>query len=498
MTRAPIDTAALVFALASALLAAAPLAWLVRSWSEPAYASDGWAHAGLLGLLVALGLASGRPRHDAPRPPVLALLIGAALVRLAGQVLAINLLSALALALDVLALARLARLDARPVALSPLWLAGLFLFALPLHGVVERAIGFPLQLVSAAGACGLLAPLYDDLACAGTRITVDGLDVLVDLPCSGASGLVTMLALATAANAVLRPRLLTGCLALGAALGLALGANVLRIALLAAGLVEREALGLDVMAEPWHAGIGLAALALGARPLALFYRPRPAPPSVRGASGRRLPAPLRLAGGGLALAAALAIVSAEGRPLATSGAVAAPALPGQIAGRRAEPVALAPIEAVYFTRYGGRAAKARYGALGLNVVATRSALRHLHGPETCLRGLGYEVRPLGTRVEDGVPSAVFRAEAPDGRVWRVDVTYVSEHGRTASSVAEAVWHWFRAPGTAWTAVQRLTPADLPDAERRALDRAALAALDVGAGRAASDPGAGPASPLAAR
>ena len=38
-------------------------------------------------------------------------------------------------------------------------------------------------------ACALLSGFYDDLVCQGTRIVVKGVDVLVDLPCSGAQAL---------------------------------------------------------------------------------------------------------------------------------------------------------------------------------------------------------------------------------------------------------------------------------------------------------------------
>ena len=80
--------------------------------------------------------------------------------------------------------------DRRVRAVSPFWLAVGFAFALPLERILQRSIGFLLQEVSAQGACGMLSVFFNDVRCAGVRITVDGADVLVDLPCSGARSLI--------------------------------------------------------------------------------------------------------------------------------------------------------------------------------------------------------------------------------------------------------------------------------------------------------------------
>ena len=404
---------------------------------------------------------------------MIGLLVLAAAIRLAGQIFAINIASALALAVDIYALTALLRLQDRPFALSPLWMAALFVFSLPVETVLQRALGYPLQLISADVTCLMLKAGYADVACEGVRIRVDGFDVLVDLPCSGASGLVLTLAFFVGLNAIHRPRLHVAMLAGVGVLSLAVIGNSLRIAILAIGLTA----GWDVMAEPWHSAIGMFTLALTLAPLALWYRPQSAPRRAISLNLPNLPAPARLAAGIALIAGAAAIVSQRATPVDISGEVQTRALPAQLAGWRGEATPLAPIERAYFQTYGGDAQKAQFGPLGLNIVSTTSPLRHLHAPEICLRGMGYRVRFLGTRFE-GAPSAIYRAESPDGEVWRVAVSYASDAGDVTPSVGEAIWRWMTGQGGSWSSVQRITHWDLNDRDRARLDAAALAALDI--------------------
>src|SRR5262245_48701246 len=101
-------------AAAALVLAADPVRWLVATWSDPAYDSNG-----LLVFLAAAGLlawSATSPVADRA-PPRHSLAIGlialSASVRLAGQVLAINTVGALCLVLDVYALGLLLGLGAR-------------------------------------------------------------------------------------------------------------------------------------------------------------------------------------------------------------------------------------------------------------------------------------------------------------------------------------------------------------------------------------------------
>lgn len=465
------------------VLAAEPLAWLVNSWLDPSYASDGlWVFL-LFAALLLWSLTS--PRQPVATPAgqrlALGLLLASALARLTGQLLAINLIGALTLVVDVYALGRLLALDQRRRALSPFWLALLFACALPLERMLQRTLGFALQQLSAWSACGLLTRIDQAIRCDGTRIQLPAETLLIDLPCSGVSALVLYAVVLCALLALARPGWRGGLLALAALPLTAWLANGLRILLLALGVLHPVA-GIEVMRQPWHELAGLLALLPG---LALLWwlfqaiqRPLPAVPSHGPAPGQA-----EAVGPGATLAAALGflplallIVTATPRPLDAGPRLEPPHAPRYLAGEYGQPVPLLAKEQAYFERFGGAASKVRYGERGLLLTRTASPLRHLHAPDECLRGLGFAVEYLGSHA-DPLPTAVYGATAPDGARWRVSVSFVGADGATASNVAEAVWHWLRRPQP-WMALQRIAPWDSPPANDLDWERQLLAALDL--------------------
>jgi exosortase/archaeosortase family protein len=393
----------------------------------------------------------------------------------ASEALGINVLGALTLAIDVGALAAWAGLGARRRTVSPVWLAVLFTFALPLERIFQRSIGYLLQSVSAAGACGLLSLGDGTVTCLGVRILMNGREALVDLPCSGSRGLIVLLGLFVTCAALTAPSLARVAAGLAITLVSALAANILRVMALAIGLAHPDSVGIDVTAAPWHEGIGVAALVVGAMPILFWARTVPARAGAPRAVGQ--PARSSPIGRWAALAfpaAALAVLAVPTRPIDVARPMPPLELPARIGATPGEPDTLTAREHDYFTRYGGAAARGRYGANALTLVQTSAPLRHLHAPDECLRGSGYKVRHVGTRFAP-VPTATYRAEATDGAVWRVEVTFISSRGELAASVGEAVWRWLHAPGTAWTMIQRITPWDVPDP---AFEAAALRALDL--------------------
>ncbi|NNF78998.1 MAG: hypothetical protein HKN05_13300, partial [Rhizobiales bacterium] len=114
----------------------------------------------------------------------------------------------------------------------------------------------------------------------------------------------------------------------------------------------------------------------------------------------RLPSPRwTLTGATCALLAALVITGLPRTALDVSAPASAQALPIALTGHLKRSVQLTPRERAFFNQFGGWSAKAEYGPHGLMLVNTSSPLRHLHGPEDCLRGLGYEVEYLGAAFE---------------------------------------------------------------------------------------------------
>lgn len=490
----------MIILLPAAILAVDPARWLVSTWRDPAYDSHGLLVATCLAAIVFWSWRS--PVRGGARPPAaraLWLLMISALVRAGGQISAINILAALTLIVDVYAVALLARLDQRARALSPAWLAVAFAFSMPLERMLQRTLGYGLQQISSDGACMILRSFYDHARCEGTRILLEGRDVLVDLPCSGARTLLLSLLAFVLSATVLRPR--RGIAAAGFLLTLAsaLFANMLRITVLAMGIAFPQAIGgLDVMAEPLHDVIGYLAIGIGLLPLLAWVRWSLARPASRPLAshsmnavdgGRTIHRFARLGGldrivrhnsVALALVAALAstaIVNLPRRAIDIAKPDTSLTVPEWLMGRQAQSIALSDAEVRYFTAFGGAAVKASYGANSLMLVRTTSPLRHLHAPDECLRGSGFDVRYRGISYTP-LPTAHYLATSPDGRTFRVDVSFVSDRGHVTGSVAVAVWHWLKRDARQWTAIQRISPIEMPLAEHQAFSAAMLFALGI--------------------
>jgi exosortase/archaeosortase family protein len=417
-----------------------------------------------------------------------------------GQIFAVNVLGAVAVAVDVYAIALLLDLNHRKNALSAGWLAVLFAFSLPIERILQRLIGFGLQHLSADGACLLLHGFFDSVQCAGIRILLAGRDVLVDLPCSGVRSITLLCLLYATLMCVFRPSWLRGLLIGGVTLASALLANVIRISFLATFIAFPEKIGgIDVMAQPYHDLIGLVCLSLAALPLVCLSGCRvatiklipPNPPNPPFSKGGKLP-PLKTSpfekGGlrgiyirhftalGFVLLAAV-IVSLPRQPLDVSDIRTALSLPVYLNGEYAQAVELSQKEQNYFIQYGGTALKSRYGDSSVLLIRSNSPLRHIHTPDDCLRGLGFEVQYQGVYYQP-LPTAVYLATAKDGSQWRVAVSFYSEQGQFTTNVSEVVWRWLQQPHSTWYALQRITPLYIPESTAKQWDNALFAALDL--------------------
>ncbi|MBG6162085.1 exosortase/archaeosortase family protein [Labrenzia sp. EL_195] len=482
MTRfAPYSLTTASFVLASLVLAYEPVRWLIGTWFDPSYTSSGALYLVVILALLAWSLGSAvtgpETRH---RQTAIILLLVSGFIRFLSQVLAINVIGGLALALDVYALSVLLRTGSRARPVSPIWLSILFLFTLPVERIIQRIVGYPLQEISANLTCWGLGLIFPDVQCSGIRIELAGKDVLVDLPCSGTSGLMLAMAFIVVLNALFRPGILVSAFWIALTMSLSLLANALRIGALAIGLSHPEhVFGLNVMAQPLHDIIGYVALGLSLLPVLAFYKPRRVNRST-GTTGWFAWSPSRPVqhlSALVFLALALVIVTLPRNALDVSAATQPQILPLSLGGEFGVDEDLLPVEQRYFEQYGGHAQKRRYGALALTLVQTTSPLRHLHAPDDCLRGLGYDVEFLGTRFAP-VPTALYRARSETGEEWRVAVTFTSSTGETTHNIAEAIWLWLQNPGARWTSIQRITPWNLPDSHLETFEAAAIAALDL--------------------
>ncbi len=483
----------IVLFAAAAVLAIEPIRWLLASWRDPAFDSDGFFF-----FLLSLGLFGWSLTSPIISPTkrdvrlALCLFALTAIIRLTGQVWDIDTISALALVIDVYALCLILGTHRRGRPIAPFWLAVAFAFALPLERVVQRLIGFGLQSLSASGACSALNVLFDDVTCDGVRIAINSTDVLVDLPCSGAEALLAFGFMYAVCAAITRPNALQSALGALLALGAAILANIVRITLLASGIaLGPDELGVDVMVQPWHDIVGglawlayLPALWIWGRWVWRTSAPTDrVEPDVCGlTSTRALQRPLLASI--VCLVTASAVAFAPARPQHLSASPVTLHAPASLGSHRAILQPLSAMERAYFAQYGGVAVKARYGAHALLLTRTSSPLRHLHAPDECLRGLGFKVDYTGMQFAP-IPTAIYRASAPDGSVYRVETSFLSNEGHATGNVAEAVWIWLRHPNSTWTGVQRITDWAVPESDRRAFEAAVFASLDIGSSLAPS-------------
>ncbi len=406
-----------------------------------------------------------------------------ALVRLMGQILDVNVIGALALIVDVYALGLLLRLHQRQRAISPFWLAVLFAFALPLEHIMQHTIGYGLQLMSAVGACQLLSLGAEPVQCEGVRILLAGKDVLVDLPCSGARGLLLLFILLSALARITRPSWLYASVGIVITLIAAFIVNTIRIVLLAIGLAYADNLGgIDVMAQPYHDIIGFTALGIGIIPVVWWAMkvPKPIYPHFPVSKENKKFVPLVKQVRFIAISfllLAILIVNLPVYPIDVARKIELPELPNFIGHFSAIHSDLSPDEQIYFTRYGGSAAKASYGPYGLLIVSTSAPLRHLHTPLECLSGIGHKVRYV-TSIYGHLPTAIYHSIDPQGQQWSIRVTFVADNGMTTPYVSEAVWQWLQNRNMNWTMVQRIAPFDMLNKEIEEWDIAVSRALEL--------------------
>ncbi len=490
-----------IIALAMLLLAYEPMRWLIHTWQDVSYDSTGiWAFIATLILLIwsaSSPLISLRP---AKNKLAIGLLISTALLRLLGQVLAINTLGALALVVDIYAIALLLRVKQRECAISAGWLAILFAFSLPIERIIQRVVGYGLQELSSTVSCAVLTSTLDNVSCHGTRIAVAGQQFLIDLPCAGTNSLVVLAVTMTLGMVLARPGYRQSALAMLIVLISAFASNILRILLLVfASLSEQlEKWNIDVMMQPWHDIVGFIALApflylIFRFCLKIYHKPiRPhafidkicwtVPDSIKQdgwwlQTRSQYQPYLPILWSVLFLIAALTTVNLQRQALDSQVTSPIMDLPIMLGDQYAQPIDLLLKEKAYFTQFGGDARKVIYGKRQLLITKTSSPLRHLHAPDECLRGLGFEVSYLGT-IDQPITTAIYKAISPDGSVWKVAVSFFSNDSKIASNVSEAVWQWLQNPQQIWYSMQRISPwQQFSDKEDKQWDQHILNALE---------------------
>ncbi|MCC3859786.1 exosortase T [Pseudemcibacter aquimaris] len=481
----------LILVFAAALLAYEPVIWLGTSWFDPSYASSGLIIFLVTAALFLWSVTSPvkNTENQTNNIPYI-LLLGSAVTRLIGQLLAVNMIGALTLVIDVYAIGKILKIDRRVRSLSPFWLSMAFAFSFPLERVIQRVLGYGLQNLSADGACTILQGTIENVTCEGLRILINNKDVLIDLPCSGARAALLLFFFYTLLSAIIKPNFKQALKGFFITILSAYIVNLIRISVLAIFIgFPHLIFGIDVMSQPTHDVIGLLLLFLGVLPIALWARralsgkkPQKQLPKklIQDAwwidNGKKQPKTPYFAGLFAVIAIAIILIPKNAPDVGRRDIPLE--LPSVIGDEFATHIPLLDKEKAYFTQFGGSARKAIYGDQTLMIVKTSAPLRHLHAPDDCLRGLGMDVEYRGIEYSS-IPTAIYKATDKNGIEYRVAVTFISsKHNHMTTNVSEAVFRWLQDPEEDWTAIQRISHWTTPSFDNDAFDQSLIAALEL--------------------
>lgn len=426
--------------------------WPVWGWYAARVRDGSDEPLGPLALVLAFVLLYGRRREFRAEPRALPLLAAGLLTLL--QAVATDwpplvraLFGTLALGFSLAAFLR------RPRDAAPLW--ALLALSLPLVASLQFYGGYPLRLLAAEGAGGVLRLFGLPVWAEGTGLRWGERLMLVDAPCSGVRmlwvGLVMAAAASSLANASPARLLLNG----GLAVGLVLLGNVLRNA----ALFVKET-GLVPLPAWTHAAIGLALFALVLVPVALASLAA-VPVPAAGDSGE----PRRPGGRRARLAAASLFLLAAGcgfldsPPASPAARDPDPEWPARFRGRELIRLPLSPAETRWLRDFPGAAARFTDGERELLIRRVEQPTRRLHPAADCFKGLGYRVGKSEIREIEGDYWSCFTARR-DGAAREVCERIHDERGGAWTDASAWYWHALPRHGRGpWWAVTVAGPVD---------------------------------------
>lgn len=481
----------LLIVTAAIILAVHPINWLIESWVDPSYDSQG--EIIFLFVVAILGWSLNSSSHSSNNSnhnKAKIIFVFSTIARFLSQVLSINILGGIALVFDFYAICCFLNIANRKNFASPFWLTALFLFSLPLERVFQRIIGYGMQLISADISGGILSFIFGVVQINGTELIVNGHKILVDMPCSGVKSSLLLLTLMCFLLSIKRLNLKKQIFFISFCFFTAIVCNILRIVFLSSFIASpflKELI--DITKEPFHSLVGLFSIGLGTLIIIkVFHNLKTNKLSnnlnrirriFKSENSRKYPRfyVLNFASSVIILCVAIFIINLPKSALDISNTQNYFQLPTYLGNSFAKDIPLKSKEKLYFTQYGGKAEKKAYGKHKLMLIQTTSPLRHLHNPADCLQGLGFAVKYLGYE-NKLIPTSVFQAEQPNGNNWRVAVTFFSDSGEIVHSVNEAIWHWLKNPNSSWYALQRITPASTNHQEIESWEKQVFRSLDL--------------------
>jgi exosortase len=362
-------------------------------------------------------------------------------------------------------------------------IAGLLVISLPLIPSLNFYAGYPMRLVTAAGAKLMLSCLGMSVSQQGAMLTVQNKLVAIDAPCSGISMIWAAAYIALLMATVLK---LSGkkTLMLGFLTALIVVAgNIIRAATLVMydTIAGHQADIARLMPEPMmHLGVGLLIFALSGGATVLFAlklqslsekQPSPQPGRILNYSipnwflaaqplANYILIPICL------VAAAMPFFAHPSRSASTK--YCPPQWPTEIAGHALTAVASLPEENAFAKEFPGAMKRFTDGSNAYFVRAVNHETRQLHPSSDCFRGMGYAItfRPI-TVDQDGNRWNTFLAtkDGQSGQSFLVMERLYDRHGQSWTDVS--TWYWTAALGQSkgpWWAITMARQATADEAK----------------------------------
>ncbi len=320
-------------------------------------------------------------------------------------------------------------------------LVALFSLALPWVATLQFVLGYPLRVLVAAGAGGLLSIAGVEVRRAGTDLWHRGMPIGVDPPCSGIRMLWFLLFAAAFLAARFRLDWLRTLFALALAGTLALVANMLR----ATVLFFPEA-GLAHWPHWTHEATGLLFFLPCLALLLVVVRRWEKPVSV---PTRTSSLPVAWPGISVLISVALALSWLWRPPASSATAVSNTTVtwPSHFRDEEVVPLPLSVREEHFAANFPGALARFRCGEGELILRRVERATRQLHPASDCFQAAGFSMRRLSPSAvqQDGLWQ-VWEARRGDEAPLLVCEQIRGADGELFTDVSAWYWHALRHPG----------------------------------------------------
>lgn len=324
---------------------------------------------------------------------------------------------------------------------------GLLLLSLPIQASLDFFLGYPFRLITAEGSCLVLNLLGYPIERLGVQLSLKGIIVSVDPPCSGLQMLWATALLTALLAALTRLNYLRTIQLSLAALTLCLLANILR----ATSLFFPES-GIITLPNFAHQGIGLLYFALASLLLIKIsyklHRRTITPPLTTQPLTARF----------LALTCGVSLITLLPARITNNQAPSEIAPLTHYKGHPLQEIPLSPHEESFAKNLPGQLKIYALGNETLIIRHVTKATRLLHPSHHCLRAEGFTLHDIKIQTDSTGPTLQYRATR-NGEHFHV-IEKIRDHQNSRQWAEVSAWYWhalFHPKSGPWEAETLITP-----------------------------------------